>query len=161
MNDIILLLGSDGAGGKLYGNKLCKKCIQNLFILGSMFFSWGYHIHPCGCYSGRKFYRQYRPGCGEHCNTGISALFTYGNHLRRRCRRLNWEKTRRSRSERCKSGFRLRIKCRTDNRCAFRSCISRISQRIMQSAWCHTGAFATGTAVSERGVCLCPDLCVI
>ena len=92
--------------------KLCKKCIQNLFILGSMFFSWGYHIHPCGCYSGRKFYRQYRPGCGEHCNTGISALFTYGNHLRRRCRRLNWEKTRRSRSERCKSGFRLRIKCR-------------------------------------------------
>lgn len=50
---------------------------------------------------------------------------------------------------------------RTDNRCAFRSCISRISQRIMQSAWCHTGAFATGTAVSERGVCLCPDLCVI
>ena len=71
------------------------------------------------------------------------------------------EKTRRSRSERCKSGFRLRIKCRTDNRCAFRSCISRISQRIMQSAWCHTGAFATGTAVSERGVCLCPDLCVI
>ena len=47
-----------------------------------MFFSWGYHIHPCGCYSGRKFYRQYRPGCGEHCNTGISALFTYGNHLK-------------------------------------------------------------------------------
>ena len=36
-----------------------------------------------------------------------------------------------------------------------------LSQRIMQSAWCHTGAFATGTAVSERGVCLCPDLCVI
>ena len=54
-----------------------------------------------------------------------------------------------------------KLKCRTDNRCAFRSCISRISQRIMQSAWCHTGAFATGTAVSERGVCLCPDLCVI
>lgn len=92
MNDIILLLGSDGAGGKLYGNKLCKKCIQNLFILGSMLFSWGYRIHPCGCYSGRKFYRQYRTGCGEYCYTGISALFTYGNHPRRRCRRLNWEK---------------------------------------------------------------------
>ena len=31
-------------------------------------------------------------GCGEHCYTGISALFTYGNHPRRRCRRLNWGK---------------------------------------------------------------------
>ena len=24
----------------------------------------------------------------------FAALFTYGDHLRRRCRRLNWEKTR-------------------------------------------------------------------
>ena len=53
------------------------------------------------------------------------------------------------------------IKCRTDNRCAFRSSIARISQRIMQSAWCHTGAFATGTAVSDCGICFCPDLCSV
>ncbi len=63
--------------------------------------------------------------------------------------------------KRCKSGFRLRIKCRPDNRCAFRSSIARISQRIMQSAWCHTGAFATGPAVSDGSVCFCPDLCSV
>ena len=32
---------------------------------------------------------------------------------------------------------------------------------LCQSAWCHTGAFAKGFAVSDCGVCLCPDLCVI
>ena len=35
------------------------------------------------------------------------------------------------------------------------------SQRIMQSAWCHTGAFATGPAVSDCGICFCPDLCSV
>ena len=46
-------------------------------------------------------------------------------------------------------------------RCAFCSSISHISQRIMQSAWCHTGAFATGPAVSDGSVCFCPNLCGI